>query len=322
MSVVLATSGFDKTIRFWDAPSGRCQAMLRFIDSHVNRLEISGDKKLLAAAGYPIIKIYDIATLGEARLTLSEHTSNVTAVGFSVTGQYLYSASEDGSLKVWDLRSTACIQSWNVGSAVNCAALRSDKDQFWTGDAGGFVKQWDLRSPTEVVSARQPEWDSLSASDTSSAPHHPSRHIGISPIQAVDISEDSRTLVAVTNHGTVFVWDPSTSIRFVTQFNSNEIPGTYSLHGKIAPNCRHLVTTASDGTAKLWDTTTWQQSSTLQAGAQWVWDAAFCADSGYLVTASSDRVARLFNLDTATVVEFYSGHESAVTCVALNDCSE
>lgn len=32
---------------------------------------------------------------------------------------------------------------------------------------------------------------------------------GVVPIQAVDISEDSRTLVAISNHGMVFVWDPS-----------------------------------------------------------------------------------------------------------------
>ena len=49
--------------------------------------------------------------------------------------------------------------------------------------------------------------------------------------------------------------------------------------------------------------------------------AAFCADSGYLVTASSDATARLWNLRTGDVVRQYHGHQSAVTCVALNDSS-
>ena len=314
-------------IRLWEAPSGKCHAMLKFNDSQVNRLEISGDKQFLAAAGNPLIKIFDITT-GEARLTLQEHTSNVTAVGFSVTGQYLYSASEDSTLKVWDLRTTACIQSWPVGSPVNCATLRSDKDQFWSGDAAGFVKQWDLRSPSDVVSSQQPEWEapssgsSVGSSSSQGGGRKVNQNYSISPIQAVDISDDSRTLIALSNKGTVFVWDPSITVRYVTQFRSNSIPGTYSLHGKIAPDCRHLVTTASDGTAKLWDTATWELSSTLQAGNKWVWDAAFCADSGYLVTASSDNTARLFNLGTARVVQEYYGHQSAVTCVALNDSSE
>lgn len=88
----------------------------------------------------------------------------------------------------------------------------------------------------------------------------------------------------------------------------------------LCTDCRHLVTTGSDGTAKLWDTTTWELTETLE-NDKWVWDAAFCADSSYLVTASSDHVARLWNLRTGDVVRKYHGHQSSVTCVALNDSS-
>ena len=152
-------------------------------------------------------------------------------------------------------------------------------------------------------------------------------------IQAVDISEDSRTLVAVTNHGTVYVWDPtnpsdpsSDSSMFLespplTKFRAHTQTGSYCLHARISPDCRHLCTTGSDGSAKLWDTTTWELAQNLQERSKWVWDAAFCADSSYLVTASSDATARLWNLRTGEVVRQYHGHQSAVTCVALNDSS-
>ena len=76
-----------------------------------------------------------------------------------------------------------------------------------------------------------------------------------------------------------------------------------------------------DGTAKLWSTETWELSQNLQEHTKWVWDAAFCADSSYLVTASSDYVARLWNLRTGKLVQQYLGHQLAVTCVALNDSS-
>ena len=108
------------------------------------------------------------------------------------------------------------------------------------------------------------------------------------------------------------------SLRPITTFRATTVLGSYCLHGKIAPDCRHLVTTSSDGMAKLWDTTTWELTNTLP-NQKWVWDAAFCADSSYLVTASSDAVARLWNLRTGEVVRQYRGHQMAVTCVALND---
>jgi WD40 repeat protein len=44
MSVILATAGFDHRIRFWEAPSGICQRILKYPDSQVNKLEITPDK--------------------------------------------------------------------------------------------------------------------------------------------------------------------------------------------------------------------------------------------------------------------------------------
>ena len=59
---------------------------------------------------------------------------------------------------------------------------------------------------------------------------------------------------------------------------------------------------------------------TLAQHQRWVWDAVFSADSLYLVSASSDYSARLWDLRTGDVVRMYSaGNNLAVTCVALND---
>lgn len=387
-------------------------------------------------------------------LTLEGHTGNVTSIGFQKDGQYLYSGSEDGTVKVWDLRNPTFIRSFNSGSAVNSVTLRYDRDEFISGDQNGYVKVWDLASGSSsndthvnnrvqnstnngCMASIQPAKatgifhkkgrsntydqsnvmaDNKNLNNHNNRINNPNRKKqsydpyteGITPIQSVDISEDSRTLVTITNRGTVFVWDPSNSgaaaaaaaatalenstkidnknahqedlftyLRPVTKFRATN-HGTYCLHGKIAPDCRHLVTTASDGTAKLWDTITWDLTQTLDhqttttatiqhknssantssstsrmqhqysslsstsitgnnptndnktttitnltnvVRKPWVWDAAFCADSSYLVTACSDHVARLWNLRTGDVVRQYYGHQSAVTCVALNDSS-
>ncbi len=50
--VVLATAGYDHTIRFWEALSGACIRTIQNPDS-VNQLAISPDKRILAAAGIP-----------------------------------------------------------------------------------------------------------------------------------------------------------------------------------------------------------------------------------------------------------------------------
>lgn len=313
-------------------------------------------------------------------LTLEGHTAAVTSIGFQKDGRYLYSGSEDGTIKVWDLRNPNYSRSFDSKAGVNCVTLRTDRDEFISGDQNGYVKVWDLGGNGCLHSIKPSSAPVADEADPTSPhfmhhqqPHHPqhhrrrmSYHEGTVPIQAVDISEDSRTIVACSNHGTVFVWksQPETgdggfhhpdeipphvhpgmpphyhhphhhphgsnlnaTTRTTAEILSQPLhrrfrahndtrPGNYLLHGKMAPDGRHFVTTGSDGYALLWNTTTWECAQKLR-NQKWVYDAAFCADSSYLVTASSDNIARLWNLRTGDVVRQYAGD----TCVALNDSS-
>ncbi|KAJ3201726.1 TOR complex subunit lst8 [Dinochytrium kinnereticum] len=85
-----------------------------------------------------------------------------------------------------------------------------------------------------------------------------------------------------------------------------------------------LATCSADHTVKLWSATgdnTFVQDKTLVGHQRWVWDAAFSADSAYLVTGSSDHTARLWDLQTGDPIRHYNGHLKAVVCVALHDVS-
>ena len=61
-SVVLATAGYDHTVRFWEATRGICYRTLQYADSQVNKLEITPDKRYLAAAGNPHIRPFEVNT--------------------------------------------------------------------------------------------------------------------------------------------------------------------------------------------------------------------------------------------------------------------
>ena len=97
-SLVLATAGYDHTIRFWEATTGICWRTIPHNDSHVNKLEISQDKKYLAAAGNPAVRVYDIQSNATSPFyTFQGHTSNVSAIGFNKEGRWLYSGAPTAS---------------------------------------------------------------------------------------------------------------------------------------------------------------------------------------------------------------------------------
>jgi G protein beta subunit-like protein len=103
--VILATGGYDHSIKFWQAHSGVCTRTVTHPESQVNALDITPDSQLLAAAGYQHIRMYEINSSNPNPIVNYEGISrNVTAVGFHEDGHWMYTGGEDCSARVWDLR--------------------------------------------------------------------------------------------------------------------------------------------------------------------------------------------------------------------------
>ena len=147
MPVVLATGGYDHKIRFWDATSGACTKAISFPDSQVNCLNISHDKSTIAAGGNPLVHLFDVNSADDKPLTTYEgHTGNIVAVGFQTARKWLYTASEDNTIRIWDCRSNRCTRKFDCGVPVNTVALPPNQTSLISGDQNGCMKVWDLEA--------------------------------------------------------------------------------------------------------------------------------------------------------------------------------
>ena len=261
--VILVTGGYDHKIKFWDATSGMCTKTITFMDtsgssgtnnssnngggnvstSQINCLAISTDKCLLAVGGNPNIHLYDISNTVNGNtdekpiIVYEGHTSNVTAVGFQKEQKWLFSSSEDGTVRVWDTRSPQMIRRYECSAAVNTLCLHPNQADLISGDQNGFVRVWDLEAD-KCREEIQPEGDM--------------------PVRSISISNDS-SLVAVGMHkGKLFLYEPkydgpeSTEKSCFQLVNQVQAHSEYLLKCVISPDVTSIATCSADKSVKLW----------------------------------------------------------------------
>lgn len=307
--VILATGGYDHQIRFWQAHSGVCQRTVQHQESQVNDLEITPDRKMIAAAGFQRVRMYDLASTNpNPILNYDGIQKNVTAIGFQQDGKWMFTGSEDNAARIWDLRTRnlncqRIFQVSNGSVAVNTVCLHPNQVEMFIGDQNGVIHIWDLR--TDNNEQLIPENDAS--------------------IQCISIDREGTCMAAITNKGNCYLWG-------LSRCNQDTVATPLSSRGKISAHQRYalkcqfspdstlLATTSGDGTAKIWRTIDQTELMELKDKNQrWVWDCAFSEDSQYIMTASSDNVARLWNVNSGEVIREYVGHQKAVTCVAFRD---
>ncbi|KAJ1474815.1 WD40-repeat-containing domain protein, partial [Baffinella frigidus] len=185
--LLLMTGGYDHTVRFWEVQSGLCVRTLQFPDSPINMLRVSPDKRWLAVAGLPHIRLFknDGQSNGHTH-QLEGHTANVTGVQFQSDSNVVVSSCEDNTVKAWDLRrSNQPVLDLSHHFPVNSVALHPTEPMLLSGDQGGNVRVWDIRK-SKCLREMVPD--------------------GETAIRTLSVAPDGSVLVAANNAGSVYVW--------------------------------------------------------------------------------------------------------------------
>ena len=311
-SVLLATAGYDHSIRLWEPHTGKCQRNLPHPDSHVNSLAFTPDRVKLAAGAHQAVRIFDIESSNSSPLVRYEgFHKNVMCLGFCEDGRWMFTGGEDGNARIWDLRIAAtselqCQRVYKIGTSINCVFLHPNQAELVLGDQLGTVHLWDLN--TDSVEKIIPD-------PTPSDRYNKS-------IQGTCVDMDAVYLACVDTRGHCYVWslNQQSEKEKVTPRKDFRAHLGYALKCLFSPDSSLLATTASSGEIKLWSTVNFMIKSELETkGQRWVWDCAFTRDSQYIVTASSDGTARLWDTEQGKLKREYAGHDKAIVCLAFND---
>ncbi|ORX48583.1 WD40 repeat-like protein [Hesseltinella vesiculosa] len=279
------------------------------------------------------------AASGEKIYELDGHTDSVTAVAFSVEGDYVASAGMDGRIRVW-----------RMDNGELCASVEGPDEVVWIN--------WHPKGNVLLAGANDATiW--MWAMPSGKFMNIFNGHSG--PVTAGGFTPDGKKIVSVSEDSTMIIWDPKTAAAEFrlssddARFHAESITSlainrdsTLAISGDMEGKARLInITSGSivaslenhadsvesisfcdilplaatgsvDGTISIWDTQTHRLRSTLQHDDAII-KVRFVKNAPYLVSCSADRTVRMWDARTAQCVKVWQGHRDAVLDIAVSD---
>ncbi|HAJ64819.1 MAG TPA: hypothetical protein DCP31_40910, partial [Cyanobacteria bacterium UBA8543] len=233
---------------------------------------------------------------------LNEDLGGVNSVSFSPNGQHFAAASDDGTVRLWDLSGKPLIKIPAHLKPVKSMSFSQNGERIVTGSEDGTARLWNL-SGKQLVEFKG----------------HPGA------VLSVSLSPDGQHLATAGEQGTIRLWDLSGKL--LVEFKKQ--PGLVK-SVSFSPNGQLLATAGEPGKVRLWNLKGrllqefpgyWQQCRLINRPQCRIMSASFSPNGQHLVTGGYDNTVRLWSLKGTLVKRFDSPH-GAVLSVSFSHNGE
>lgn len=236
----------------------------------------SADGRWLVTADYDQVRVWNTASYQEAGV-LEGHTSFIWGLAWSPTldNPILASASQDGSVRLWDVATYTQMARLKTGWAF-CVDWSPDGKLLAIGTQNGDVQVWDATKQILLST-----WNSWT----------------YSPVISIAWSPDGNSIASGGLNGEITLWDVQKGealhrITGYTTARSDTNGLAWSPDGSI------LATAHQDGKVRLWDAGTAELARTIDAHTGWVRGMAWSPDGLLLASTGEDKRICLWEMTT------------------------
>lgn len=232
---------------------------------------------------------------------MSGHRSLIRTMAYSHDGTRILSASDDGTIRIWDAKGNP-ITTLQVASSIPImAALSPDGKRVAAVCGDQTVRIWDVATGQQLRSLQG--------------------HTAM--LYQVGFSPDGQRLFTTSEDRTVRIWQCDSGLELAT------IPGhgidaksaTFSQDGKQLLVCgAHYVSDGEfpESTATLHDATTGKPLLAYRGHKARVYMASFSPDGTSVLTVSEDKTARIWQAATGKELTVLQGHEQPISAFAFS----
>ncbi|XP_016526681.1 striatin isoform X4 [Poecilia formosa] len=275
--------------------------------------------------------VYDIGNNKDAmrktwnpKFTLRSHFDGIRALTFHPVEPVLITASEDHTLKMWNLQKTAPAKkstSLDVEpiytfrahrGAVLSVVMSSTGEQCFSGGVDGTIQCWNTPNPNI---------DPYDSYDPSVLRGELSGHTD--SVWGLVYSSAHQRLLSCSADGTVKLWDANTTSPSLAVFNENKKLGVPSSVDLVCSEPAHLVTSFTNGQIGLFNMETRQlvlsMESNLEPGTPCQINKVLSHPTlPITITAQEDRHIKFFDNNSGKLIHSMVAHLDAVTSLAVD----